>query len=97
MTRNAFASRQFGSASFPERLASRSLGQTWDQMMELPAWCGDCVRLVVHGSTGVMGIYLGTLGKGLWSALGWIVGIVSSFAAVLDIASILGRLAGKEK
>ena len=72
------------------------LGQTFDQMMALPAWTGDAIRLMVHGSTGVLGIYVGTLDKGLWSTLGWIVGVVSSFAALLDICSLISRAFGKE-
>jgi hypothetical protein len=72
------------------------LGQTWDGMMGLPGWVGDAVRLLVHGSTGAIGIYLGIIASGFWSTAGWTVGIVSAFAALLDICSIIGRIMGKE-
>lgn len=106
------AARAFGRPGFGNRPIARqgfsggsrslvanrpaALGQTWDQMMGLPGWCGDCVRFLVHGSTGVLGIYVGTLDRGFMSVLGWIVGLMSGFAAVLDLASIIARIFGKE-
>jgi hypothetical protein len=95
----AFASPAFArAAAQPSFIGTRrpALGQTFDQMLGLPPWTGDVLRLAVHGSTGALGIYIGTLGRGFWSTLGWVVGIVSGFAAVLDIASLVGRLCGKE-
>jgi hypothetical protein len=78
--------------------APRALGQTWDGYMGLPAWMGDAVRFMVHGSTGAIGIYLGITGtSSLWSTAGWIVGIMSAFAALLDVCSIIGRITGPEE
>lgn len=94
-----FAAPAFGRPR-PPAVATRpvALGQTWDQMMGLPGWVGDSVRLMVHGSTGAIGIYLGTSSDSrFWSALGWVVGVMSGFAALLDICSIIGRIFGIEE
>lgn len=91
-----FARPTFAGAAGPAAF-QRGLGQTWDGYMGLPAWLGDIVRFMVHGSTGAIGIYLGITGSsGLWSTAGWVVGIASAFAALLDICSIVGRITGKE-
>lgn len=68
------------------------MGQKFDQMMELPGWAGDMLRLVGHGGMGLVGIYTGAKNSGFWGTLGWVVGIMSSFAALLDVCSLLGRL-----
>jgi hypothetical protein len=61
----AFGGPAFARPAVQESFVSRRnmLGQTFDQMMGLPSWGGDAIRLVVHGTTGVLGIYLGTLHK----------------------------------
>jgi hypothetical protein len=88
--RPAFA----GARPQPPKVAG--LGQTWDGMMGLPGWVGDVVRFLVHGSTGMIGMYLGLTASGFWSTAGWTVGVMSAFAALLDVCSIIGRIMGKE-
>lgn len=94
----AFGKPGFGGGSGTGFAGGRRamLGQTFDQMMGLPPWAGDVIRLAVHGSTGALGVYVGTLERGIVSVLGWIVGIMSGFAAILDIASLIGRAFGRE-
>lgn len=94
----AFGRPTFAGAGGPSFAGARPalLGQTFDQMMGLPAWTGDVIRLAVHGSTAALGLYVGTLDKGFISTVGWVVGVLSGFAAVLDVASLIGRIFGRE-
>lgn len=72
------------------------MGATFDQMMELPVWFGDALRLLGHGGMATVGLFVGISQSGAWSTIGWIVGLMSGFAALLDICSLIGRIFGKE-
>lgn len=93
----SFARPTFGRPRFAApALPRQRMGATFDKMMELPAWFGDGLRLVGHGGMGVVGLFVGITQSGAWSTIGWIVGLMSSFAALLDICSLIGRIFGKE-
>lgn len=77
-------------------LRPAGLGATFDTMMELPGWAGDLLRFLGHGGMGFVGIYMGADKTGFISTIGWIVGIMSAFAALLDVCSLIGRMGGKE-
>jgi hypothetical protein len=96
-----FTSRRFGGPAFAghgagfagDRLRPR-MGQTFDKMMEMPLWVGDALRLVGHGGMATVALYLGVTQSGAWSTIGWVVGIMSGFAALLDICSLIGEIFG---
>jgi len=91
--RPIFARASAGPSSAPHpALPAHSMGQKFDEQMELPGWLGDVIRLLGHGGMGLVGIHSGTKNSGFWGTLAWIVGIMSSFAALLDVCSLIGRL-----
>jgi len=97
--------RSFAGPVFARRSSSKAaqvaepsaLGGTFDTMMELPAWMGDFIRFLGHGSMAFVGIYMGADKTGFVSTVGWAVGIMSAFASLLDVCSIIGRMFGEDK
>lgn len=72
----------------------KTLGQTFDEMLGLPACTGDICRLIFHSGATALGIYVGLKGKGAWPILGWAIAIGQGFAGILDIVSLYKRAAG---
>ena len=72
----------------------KTLGQTFDQMLGLPACSGDICRLVFHTGATVLGVHVGLKEKGLISVIGWIVAVGQGFAGILDIVSLYKRATG---
>lgn len=87
-----FARPTFGQPGFAPVRRQEQLGAKFDTMMNLPCWVGDSIRLVSHGAMGAVGIFVGVTQNNAWGVVGWIVGLMSSFAAVLDIASLVCHL-----
>lgn len=78
----------------PAQVNSPSLGQTFDEMLGVSPAVGDGVRLVVHGTAGFLGFYVGTTAKGFISGLGWFLGIANGIGAALDVVSLIKRATG---
>lgn len=76
------------------RPSQMALGQTFDQMLGLPAYSGDVVRLIFHTGATIIGVHVGLRGKGGMAALGWIVAIGQGFAGLLDLVSLYKRASG---
>jgi hypothetical protein len=72
----------------------KTLGQTFDQMLGLPACSGDICRLVFHTGATVLGVHVGLKEKGLISVIGWIVAVGQGFAGILDLVSLYKRATG---
>ena len=72
----------------------KKLGQTFDQMLGLPACSGDICRLVFHTGATILGVHVGLKGKGAMSVLGWVVAVGQGFAGILDLVSLYKRAAG---
>jgi len=75
-------------------VARRALGQTFDQLLGLPACTGDLCRLVFHTGATYLGLHVGMKEKGLLSAIGWVVGVGQGIAGVLDLVSLYKRATG---
>lgn len=88
----SFARPVFGGTSFAQ--PRPGLSQTFDQMMEMSPWIGDVLRLAGHGGMATVGLFVGITQSGPWSTIGWIVGLMSGFAAFLDMCSLVGRIFG---
>ena len=75
--------------------AYKSLGQTFDEMLGLPACTGVVCRLIFHTGATALAIHVATTSKSTgWSVLAWIIGIGQGFAGILDIVSLIQRAAG---
>ena len=75
---------------------SPSLGQTFDELLGLPAAGGDLLRFLGHGAGGWFGLYIGMrpdMSTPL-RVIGWIMGTGMSLAAILDLVSVGKRIAG---
>ena len=73
----------------------KTMGQTFDQMLGLPACSGDVCRLVFHTGATILAIHVATTSKSAgWSLLAWIIGIGQGFAGILDIVSLVKRATG---
>lgn len=70
------------------------LGQTFDEILGMPASCGDILRLAYHAGGTWLGIRTGMKERGVTSTVGWILGVGMGIAAVLDIVSLGKRVAG---
>lgn len=46
------------------------------------------VRVVTNGGAAAIGFYTGVNSSGVWSTVGWVVGVVSSLAAVNELLSL---------
>ena len=72
----------------PQRIVGPELAQTWDETLGFNPLVGDVVRIAGHSAMAAVAIYTGVKGDGLWSALGWVVGVGSGACAVLEIADL---------
>lgn len=71
------------------------MAQTFDQIAGMPGWCGDVLRLVFHGGTTYVGLYVGTKEKeGFLKYFAWVMGVGNGLAAVADIISVAKRILG---
>jgi hypothetical protein len=73
---------------------SKTLGQTFDQLLGLPVCTGDLCRLLFHTGATVLGVHVGMKGKGAMAVLGWIVAVGQGFAGLLDVVSLVKRATG---
>lgn len=71
-----------------------TMGQTFDQMLGLPACTGDLCRLAFHTGATILGVHVGLKGQGAMAVLGWVVAVGQGFAGILDIVSLYKRAAG---
>ncbi len=78
----------------PLPFSSPALGQTFDQQLELGPAMGDVIRLFFHGMTAYLGIYVGQRETGFLSFFGWFLGIGQGVGALLDVVSLVQRIAG---
>lgn len=74
--------------------SQKAMGQTFDELLGLPACTGDICRLVFHTGATILGIHVGLKEKGPLSILGWIIGVGQGIAGFLDIVSLYKRAAG---
>lgn len=71
------------------------LGQTFDEFLGMPAFCGDLIRLIFHGGTTFLGIHVGLReGTSFIGILGWILGIGNGLGAIADTISLIKRATG---
>jgi len=70
------------------------MGQTFNEMLGMPQFCGDIIRLLVHGVSGYLGIYVGQKERGLLSVVGWTFGSLNAFGALVDGISLIKRAVG---
>ena len=75
---------------------SPSLGQTFDEMLGLPAESGDILRLVYHTGGTWLGFYVALQPKNptFVKAVGWVLALGMGLAGVLDVVSLGKRIAG---
>ena len=76
------------------RPSQKALGQTFDEMLGLPACTGDLCRLVFHTGATILGVHVGLKEQGAISVIGWIVAIGQGFAGILDVVSLYKRATG---
>lgn len=72
----------------------KTLGQTFDSLLGMPACTGDICRLVFHTGATILGVHVGLKGKGAWPVLGWVIAIGQGFAGILDLVSLYKRATG---
>ncbi len=72
----------------PARIASPELAQRWDEAVGFNPLAGDIVRIAGHSAMAAVAIYTGVKGDGLWSALGWVVGVGTGACALVEIADL---------
>lgn len=71
------------------------LGQTFDQMLGLPEYAGDLIRLGFHGATTYFGLKVALEEGGTFMGIvGWILGVGNGIGALCDAISLLKRAAG---
>jgi hypothetical protein len=71
------------------------MGQTFDQMLGLPACSGDVCRLIFHTGATILSFHIALTSKSTaWSTLGWVIGLGQGFAGILDIVSLVKRATG---
>ena len=70
------------------------LGQTFDQLLGLPACTGDICRLAFHTGATILGVHAGLKGHGAIVVLGWIIAVGHGFAGILDLVSLYKRATG---
>lgn len=82
--------------AYQRRVPSPILGQTFDEMLRIPPWGGDVLRLFGHGLGSWFGIYIGTRPEMgiILRIVGWVMGSGMGIAAVLDLVSLGMRIAG---
>ena len=68
------------------------LGQTFDQLLGVPPWAGNLMRLGAHGITSYLGFHIGVHDTGFLSAVGWIVGIVQGMGALVDVLALVSDI-----
>lgn len=78
-----FVPRSFQLGKVPD------LGVPWDAVLGVDSAYGDVVRLVGHSAMAAVGIYTGVEGSGLWSVLGWAVGVGSGICALLELGDLV--------
>lgn len=64
------------------------LGQTFDQILGVPPYAGDLMRLAAHGITSYLGFHIAVGESGFLSAIGWIVGILQGMGALIDVLAL---------
>lgn len=65
------------------------LGVPWDQTLGAPPPVGDLVRIAGHSAMAAVGVYTGLEGDGIWSGLGWIVGVGSAVCAIIEVGDLV--------
>lgn len=75
-------------------LGHPELSQTFNEMLGMPQFCGDVIRLMVHGVSAYLGMYVGDKERGVLSAVGWTFGTLNAFGALIDGVSLVKRAAG---
>lgn len=68
---------------------SYELGQTFDQLLGVPPYVGNLMRLAVHGAMSYLGLYIGIHEKGFFSAVGWSVGVLQGMGALVDVLALI--------
>ena len=64
------------------------LGQTFDQVLGVPPYVGNLMRLGAHGVTAYLGFHIAVHESGFLSTVGWIVGILQGMGALVDVLSL---------
>ncbi len=64
------------------------IGQPFHEVLGMGNAAGDVIRAAGHGTMAFLGIHVGVKEEGLLSAVGWIVGVGSAAAAIMDLCSI---------
>lgn len=71
------------------------LSQTFDEILGMPQFMGDVLRLVFHGATTWLGIHVGLKeGGSAVGIVGWILGIGNGVAGACDAVSLAKRALG---
>lgn len=75
---------------------SRSLGQTFDEILGFPPELGDVLRLLYHTGGAWLGLSYALNGtkNPLMKAVGWVLGGGMAVAALLDMVSLTKRACG---
>jgi len=65
------------------------MGQTFDELLGVPPYVGNLMRLGAHGATAYLGLYIGVNESGFLSAIGWIVGVLQGMGALVDVLALV--------
>jgi hypothetical protein len=64
------------------------LGQSFDELLGVPPYVGNLMRMAAHGATSYLGLYIGIHEDGFLSAIGWIVGVLQGMGFLVDVLAL---------